>query len=430
LASSKYDPPSTSEGSLDPLGLYAIADSLAVQLVPGIRERQIHPRFLTAIAVSTALCSEFDDDEIAADGRSEPWQVFEWYVVEGLVRTHSDEQQLRGLPGREKAANAIRDDIPLSAERYLKTPNVFGFHGVYRLLSRTLEIEEHGQLGYAGYDLLTVWMQEQGLAGFIGTSPGPGRNWFKKLTDAIRDGLNNSAVSRKAGWSGWSFMHDHLSHLDIGRREGRKITQFLMEDNFRRAVLEFLISQDGKSIWTSTDPPSEREFHQALKKSAGPELRRILRAIETYEWFARLLQDAFDDCRYCLSTTTGKVSPTEFGRCRGVQVAHERARDLFTDLTGRLEPYGETARLQEQFADIAQKLPPDEWAECLMEHHRRIQAQKPPNGKAPWIERFDDGTYMIRPMYRVDSGGRHDREYVHAYRTTPLWSFATDLGLV
>jgi len=34
-----YDPPGTSEGTLDPLGLYQIADQLAVQLVPAVRER-------------------------------------------------------------------------------------------------------------------------------------------------------------------------------------------------------------------------------------------------------------------------------------------------------------------------------------------------------------------------------------------------------
>jgi hypothetical protein len=32
-----YDPPGTSEGTLDPLGLYQIADQLAVQLVPAVR---------------------------------------------------------------------------------------------------------------------------------------------------------------------------------------------------------------------------------------------------------------------------------------------------------------------------------------------------------------------------------------------------------
>jgi len=81
------DPAETSEGSIDPLGLYSIADALATRRVPGVRERQKHPRFLTAIAVGLAVCSQFEDEGPAAEEKSEPWQVFEWYLVEGLVRT-------------------------------------------------------------------------------------------------------------------------------------------------------------------------------------------------------------------------------------------------------------------------------------------------------------------------------------------------------
>ncbi len=44
-----YDPPGTSEGTLDPLGLYQIADQLAMQLVPAVRERMQQIRFLTAM---------------------------------------------------------------------------------------------------------------------------------------------------------------------------------------------------------------------------------------------------------------------------------------------------------------------------------------------------------------------------------------------
>ena len=51
---SDYDPIKSAEGALDPLGLYAIADNLAIKLVPGIRERMSHPRFLTAIASSSS----------------------------------------------------------------------------------------------------------------------------------------------------------------------------------------------------------------------------------------------------------------------------------------------------------------------------------------------------------------------------------------
>ena len=81
---SEADPQVSAEGSIDPLGIYAIADALAVRMIPGVRERQQHPRFLTSIAVSLSLCNEFDDELVASDGVSEPWQVFEWHLVEGM----------------------------------------------------------------------------------------------------------------------------------------------------------------------------------------------------------------------------------------------------------------------------------------------------------------------------------------------------------
>lgn len=91
------DPVESAEGGLDPLGTEALADALAVQLVPGVRERQRHPRFLTAMAVSLEICRDFDEDLLAKDGVSEPWQVFEWYLVEGLVR-RAEASERTGLP--------------------------------------------------------------------------------------------------------------------------------------------------------------------------------------------------------------------------------------------------------------------------------------------------------------------------------------------
>ena len=44
---SSYDPPGTSEGSLDPLGLYQIADQLA-----------IHQRVYVGLAVATACAGD------------------------------------------------------------------------------------------------------------------------------------------------------------------------------------------------------------------------------------------------------------------------------------------------------------------------------------------------------------------------------------
>lgn len=144
---SEYDLALSSEGSIDPLGLYSIADALGVRLVPGVRERQGFPRFLTVMAITALVCERFDDEAVAADDVSEPWQVFEWYVVEGLVRTARMDDEIQGVPGREQARTAIKNRLPLSADRYLKTPTVFGFHGVYRLLSKTLGVESAGRLG-------------------------------------------------------------------------------------------------------------------------------------------------------------------------------------------------------------------------------------------------------------------------------------------
>jgi hypothetical protein len=42
----------SAEGGIDPLGTEPIAETLGVMLSPGVRERQLHPRFLTAMAVS------------------------------------------------------------------------------------------------------------------------------------------------------------------------------------------------------------------------------------------------------------------------------------------------------------------------------------------------------------------------------------------
>lgn len=166
LLTEKY-PVESGEGGIDPLGTEPLADALAVRLAPGVRERQRHARFLTAMAVSLEVCRDFDEETLAADAVSEPWTVFEWYLVEGLVRATESGQRV-GLPGSQKAARAIDDRVPLSAKRYLKAPAIFGFQGVYRLLARTLGIQEGERLGEIGFELLNIWAKEQGLEGFFG----------------------------------------------------------------------------------------------------------------------------------------------------------------------------------------------------------------------------------------------------------------------
>lgn len=427
---SEKDPVASTEGTLDPLGLFPTADSLANKLVPGVRERQSHPRFLTAMAVSLAVCSEFDEDRVAADGVSEPWQVFEWYMVEGLVRTANGDNGIVGLSGRDKAAQAIKDDVPLCANRYLKTPNVFGFHGVYRVLAREVGIDFNGRLGEFGYELLRVWMGEQGLKGFYGSDDGEGKKIRGVFKDAVKDGLEQGSVARSGGWSGWKLFRQYLAHLEPGRREADVIVKALRGNSrgHTQQILDFLVSPEGKKLWQ--EAPSEREIHKKLLPVSSYELNQYLQTIIKYETFSRLLQDAFDDCLFCMSRTRQKTKLKEFTGLKGVSKAHPHIGGLYSELVEMLAHYGEAGRFSAVFTDIAEKMDREQWVSSLLEHHGKIQQKKPPNGKAPWFERFDDGAYIIRPGYVRQGGGEYTDEYVHAYRLNPLWSFAKDLHLV
>lgn len=208
---SEYDPKTSSEGTIDPLGLYSIADSLGTKLAPGVRERQSHPRFLTAMAVGAVVCSDFEEGMVAADGVSEPWQVFEWYVVEGLVRSFGESKDIKGLPGRDKAKAAIRDGVPLQASRYLKAPTVFGFHGVYRVLAEELDIINDGRLGATGYQLVSAWEKEHRLDGFYNKQGGDGKDVRQQLYAAVKDGMDKGAVARSLGWNGWNIFKEYLA---------------------------------------------------------------------------------------------------------------------------------------------------------------------------------------------------------------------------
>lgn len=119
-----YDPEVKSEGSIDPLGLVPIADRLSVNLVPGVRERMSHPRYLSLISAGVALCQEYPANTMAKDGISNPIQVFEWLVVQSLVKKFKANGTLLGLPGSDKANDAMKRGIPGKAETLKSSYNI------------------------------------------------------------------------------------------------------------------------------------------------------------------------------------------------------------------------------------------------------------------------------------------------------------------
>lgn len=426
---SARDPRDEKEGSLDPLGLAGIAEHLAIKLVPGVRERMRHPRFLTIIAAGFDVCRDFDAEAVAADRASPPWMVFEWMVVEGLVRTKEGLDTFT-LPGSDKAANAVSQGVPLSAARYLKSPFVFGFHGVYRALARDTGIDLAGYLGETGQQLLEAWSMEQGLSGFIGTKGGYRSNLKNDLASAVEAGMTAGAVARKSLWHGWREIRKHLAPDRIGKRERSLLRKAMLAQTAggREELLRFLCSPEGQEAYQRN---GERGFYKALQARASAILKPQVTAILFYEQFARLCQDAFDDALVAMTRSVGvPVTPSQLAGLATVKKAAKEAPGLFRDVLEALSALGLASRFSEGFARLGERGSAADWAERLLAHHMANQERKLPDGKSPWFERYDDGRVMVRPLYRRENGARRDLAFVHGYRCRPLQSFATDLNML
>jgi hypothetical protein len=286
-------------------------------------------------------------------------------------------------------------------------------------------------LGETGYVLLNTWAKEQKLDGFAGTAGGGGAHVCEQLYWAVRESLQAGAVARRDGWQYWRFFREHLAPHQAGPREAAVLRDALFAGTagFRGRVLHFLTSDNGRKAFSDTQ--SERSFHAALRRSADPELRVLLDAIESYETFARICQDAFDDVLVEMTRRGGsKVTSRELGRVETVKIASKRVPEIFGELLEKLESFHETARFADTFASLAERTDAASWAGRLLDHHIVTQRKKPPIGKSPWFERFDDGGAVIRPLYRREQPSRRDNSYVHAYRTGPLHTFARDLRLI
>jgi len=421
------DPVGSGGGSLDPLGLTPIGEQLAVELIPGFRERQTHPRYLTAIAVSHAVCDGFPADTVASDGVSEPWQVFEWYVVEGLVRSAETDSEVR-VPGSQKTRAALAQNLPLCASRYLKTPSIFGFHGVYRLLARTLHVEQADHLADFGFELLDVWQKEQNLPGFHGSVDGVGKKIRQQFTEAVKIGLEKGATDRSAAWAGWKNLHAYLEPTKAGPKEAALIWAKLKSENtgFSAEVLDFLVSQEGQSLVRDSDA-GERAIYGALKKIGSTDLRQRITTIQHYENFCRLLHGAFEICRYEITQARGGMQAKELSRLTAVKRAAEHLPDAFQKAEESLTDPIRQSRFLNVFQSFGQKLRPEDFVVALYEHHKRIQKMKPPDGKVSWLERHFNGSLIIRPDYQLLKLPEMNEEFVNPYRINALSKFAKDL---
>lgn len=425
---SDYDPSVEAEGSIDPLGLLPFYERLADRILPAVTVRMGRPRFVTVMAVTARVCSDWDGDALAADGITAPWLVLEWYVIEAFVRNRERLKEQYGIPGMQKVARGLRDHRFVSASNYLKTPTVFGFSGVFRRLARYLRVlTEDLRLDDAGYELVDAWSRDQGLSGFLDARSGPGADFRERLRRAVQQGMRKGHTAHQPG-EFWQEITERFDPARAGRNERRVLLDFIAQRSGNPEDVRWIIDalKAAKPPFTYFEEPG---FLRRLARKVPQELRERLTAIDAYETFCRPITDAFDWVRH-LSTAAhgGPVGPDEFS---GVPAAAA----LVQATTTNLRRAAEHAHLLEWEPEIGAMLARFEYVNdardlfnSVILHHKTVQREKPPDGKRAWLEEARAGAYAVRPAYTVPEPPEARSPYVHEYRMPTFHGFLKDLG--
>lgn len=358
--------------------------------------------------------------------------VFEWLAVEGFVRKAGGAQVV-GTPGSLKAKACQRAKVPMSARTYLKTPSVFGFHGVYRRLARDVNVVDSNEILLEnGHQLLKIWEHEQGLDGFL-DSAGAGPEAASRrqvLRSAVADGLRAGYSACSPGWQGWQFFADHLAPGSIGPKEAQFLWNLLLDVTAgTRGEVFQLLEQPGNFAFAEVN--HEAKLIRHLLPQASAPLAQRFRAIIAYEEFCTLLEAGFDWLRW-LSSCAGARAISQGEFCAQPEVGR-----IAASLPGHLQAAKQALdsapfQVQNEFTELADSFDAvtnaQGFHEALLNHHERVQAAKLPEGKRPWFERADDGAAFVRVLYRLDERPtRRDDWWPRPYRLKAAWSFCRDL---
>lgn len=427
------------EGSIDPLGTYSLSESLATRIGShGVRERQSNLRFLTICCFGWEVISALDPELRPGDPSSSAEQAFEWIVVEALVQgNRPDGGRQLAIPGIQKAQDALKQGVHLNADRYLSMPGTFGFFGVYRTLAEYLSIvsfagAEGPILGPEGTRILDAWRADQGLQGFGRDRQGRGAQLYRALLSCLKDTFREGVVvpNRPA----FQMVQEYLHPGTVGGpKEAEALREALFQagaredDDHRRQLIRALSEPKALALITSKDEGKEKKFHAFLLERASPSLRTLLKCVEAYEAFIGVLHGAFDELRRVLTPEAGMVPLSDVARrSKTFAKASKTCSVKFEGAQKALSELGMDLRFTEQFGAFARPAPELEWLETLLAHHANVQRHKPPAGKAQWFE-HQNGKVGVRPLYRLEGGGRGVDEYVYFYRTTPLFNFLQSL---
>jgi hypothetical protein len=383
------------------------------------------------MALGACVCAEWGPDDVATDGITPPWLVFEWLVVEAFVRAADVSNGASGIPGILKVGRAVRNRRPVCADAYLKTPTVFGFSGVFRRLARqTGFVTEDGRLDDAGYELLAAWAKEQGLEGIVDASTGAGASFRDALRRAVSQGLEKGHTTPQSGGF-WRELALRLEPSRVGRKEAAVLLrQILSRAGPTEMVAELsnaLVARGG--VESRAD---EASFLRHLGRHAPHELKQLLTAIDAYEEFGCAITEAFDTLRHSASSDGAMpVGADEFGVVRAAKRALralgpsiERVRTH----SSLLDWEHEQGWLDEALGSFESVRTTADLFDAILDYHEQVQRAKPPSGKRPWFERSRSGKVVLRAGYFLATQPDGLGRYVHEYRVPTFSGFLADLG--
>ena len=423
---SEYDPKDSDEGGIDAVGLSSMGEYLGQLYLPGLLERHRRPRFLTLSVIGLSIKADVENHIGNKECETTFWEAYEWVVVTGLIS--SKDADIKNLPSSDKAKTAMAQNKPLNADRYLVTPSVFGFHGVYKFLLKNLGLETHDFPGEFCHKLLEAWAKDQKILGFIGQE-GDGANERKELIKIVAETIQKGEVSRAWNFRFWDFIYKNFHPLKIGPTEKKVITELLLNDGSRKDVLLFLDKKGKKFI--QDDKTTQREYLTELQKEVSGDLKKTLNVILSYEQFARSLNDIFYDSLVELSGNSLGLTSDEISK--SVEAKNK-------DFSSKIYQHYKNAQktivehsdigLQKRFdvfKRFEEKFSSSECINAVLTHHLSVQLNKSTGAKNPWIFEVQ-GRWMVRASYAHRDQSTHNDSLVNLYRLGVLRLFFSDLG--
>ncbi len=421
-----YDPPGTSEGTLDPMGLYQIADQLAMILVPAVRERMQRIRFLTAMAVGSMVTEGMEGNPRHRD--ADPYLVWEWLVTEALLRTFPRGESMWGVPGTLVTRRAIDNHGYLDSRSYLKSPRIFGFFGVYKRLAIHVGIVDvHLNPGPNAESLAEAWARGLGMSGLKEASP-----LLDRWSSAVGNSLNESPPRCRPQWrsEGWTELANAFAPWTAKAREKRFLQELLIAGEDRRlgALPDLWRLQPD----ITDDDFREEELHDRLEE-IEPKYSPLLRAIRAYEGFSRSIQDAFDILKAEAAREDAKgFLVTDISRDKDFQLCVKDLHLRYAEVDQTLSEITVTGLslknlFSGRFGIFAEPMDAGQCALALCVLHEAVQDKKSEEGKRYWFDCIGQGRIYIRHAYREARRDTQPGKYFHSYRGNPIRRFWRDL---